>query len=64
MASKIIHAKLYDTSTATHLAHKGTLMEDDFKFETEDLYRKDNGEYFLYCEGGPMSKYAHRVSSS
>ena len=54
---RIIDGKKYDTDTARFVAsdedHRG-----DFRYWCEDLYCKRTGEYFLYGEGGPMSKYA------
>lgn len=56
---KIISGKVYDTSTAKELGSWSN-MEDyrDFSRFSETLYRKKTGEYFLYGEGGPMTKYA------
>lgn len=30
----------------------------DFRYVREELYMRQNGEFSLACEGGPMSKYA------
>lgn len=56
---KIINGKLYNTETAKELAFnaKGTNPRD-FKYTSEALFQKENGEYFIYGVGGPMSKYA------
>lgn len=56
---KIINGKSYDTETA-HLVG-GTdngLGYRDFGHLYEYLYRKRAGEYFLYGEGGAMTRYA------
>lgn len=56
---KIINGKVYDTSTAKLCAdtsNGGSYR--DFSHWSEELYRKKTGEYFLYGEGGPMTKYA------
>lgn len=56
---KIINGKVYDTDTAKELgswANGGTWR--DFSHMEERLYRKKTGEFFLYGEGGPMSRYA------
>lgn len=55
---KIINGKLYDTSTAEFIKlYENGYPENDFKYYSEALYRKDTGEYFLHGEGGPLSKY-------
>jgi hypothetical protein len=56
---KIINGKLYDTDTAKEMgswANAGGWR--DFSHIEEILYRKRTGEYFLFGEGGPMTKYA------
>ena len=56
---KIINGKLYDTDTARRLGNydNGGSWIDFGHFE-EMLYIKKTGEYFLYGEGGPMTRYA------
>ena len=54
---KIINGKKYDTETAKSLfvwCNNST----GFSHCREELYRKKTGEYFLYGEGGAMSKYS------
>lgn len=56
---KIINGKLYNTETAKELggwADYGSWR--DFQHIKETLYRKKTGEYFLFGEGGPATKYA------
>ena len=56
---KIIEGKLYDTETARMVgewANAGSWR--DFNHMEEQLYRKRTGEFFLYGEGGPATKYA------
>lgn len=56
---KIIGGKIYDTDTATRIdVMSNNRSYSDFSYFSETLYRKRTGEYFLYGEGGPMSKYA------
>lgn len=55
---KIIDGKKYDTETATFVADHCHSNPSDFRHYSEDLYRKRTGEYFLYGEGGPSSRYA------
>ena len=60
---KIINGKKYDTETAEQLAsYWNELSTRDFRHMTERLFRKKTGEYFLYGEGGPASKYAEHCS--
>ena len=62
---KIINSKRYDTEKA---AEVGCWSNDrnarDFGHCSETLYRKRTGEYFLYGEGGPMSKYRRAVDQN
>lgn len=59
---KIINNKRYDTDTAKYIADTGSLEQgigpSDFNFWSETLYQKRTGEFFLYGEGGPLSKYS------
>ena len=56
---KIINGRLYNTETAELIAsHDNGYFANDFHYCSEDLYRKKNGEFFLYGEGGGLSKYA------
>lgn len=58
----IINGKKYDTSTAEQLGnYTNSLSDSDFRNIDEDLYRKENGEFFLAGEGGPLTKYAQNV---
>lgn len=58
---KIINGKRYDTNTAQKMGAFYHLDRRDFHYFWETLYRKTTGEYFLYGEGGPASKYAETV---
>ena len=55
---KIINGKRYDTSTAKLCGSDSYSNPRDFHYWHEELYRKNTGEFFLYGEGGPMSRYA------
>lgn len=56
---KIIRGKRYDTDTARSVGEWENMIDvRDFAHCTETLYCKRNGEYFLHCVGGPMSRYA------
>jgi len=56
---KIINGRLYNTETAKELgSYWNELSKSDFRNLSEYLYKKKNGEYFLYGEGGAMTKYS------
>lgn len=62
---KIINGKVYDTETAKEIAswgNGGGWM--DFHHFEETLYRKKTGEFFLFGEGGAMTKYAKPVEQN
>lgn len=61
---KIINGKVYDTEKAHHLGFDGNGSRRDFGFWYEELYQKRTGEYFLYGEGGPASKYARSIGQN
>ena len=50
---------MYNTDTAKRLcsADNGSSCRD-FSHWEEELYQKKTGEFFLYGEGGPASKYS------
>ncbi len=55
---KIINGKRYDTDTATLMGSAGYRYPSDLGYWEEKLYRKKTGEFFLYGEGGALSKYS------
>lgn len=59
---KIINNKRYDTDKAMYIAEISSRDQgvgpSDFNFWSETLYQKRTGEYFLFGEGGPLSKYS------
>ena len=56
---KIINGKSYDTDTARELAeYWNGYGRSDFRWTIETLYIKKTGEYFLFGQGGPMTKYS------
>lgn len=61
---KIINGKLYDTETARELGVDSYANSGDFNHWAERLYQKRTGEFFLYGEGGPMTKYAVSVGQN
>ena len=54
---KIINGKKYDTDTAKFLLSRSNNCTG-FSRCYEELYIRKTGEYFLYGEGGAMSKYS------
>lgn len=61
---KVILGKLYDTETAEYIGSYQYSKPNDFEYEREVLYKKKTGEYFLYGEGGPKSKYVKVVGQN
>ena len=62
---KIINGKLYDTEKAKNVGSwSNNLSYRDFNNMSETLYLKRTGEFFLYGEGGPMTKYAESVGQN
>ncbi len=62
---KIINGKVYDTEKAKELgsyANYGSWR--DFNHFEEKLYKKKTGEFFLFGEGGPSTRYAERVGTN
>ena len=57
---KIINGKLYNTETAVKMATRDNgLYPSNFHYTKETLFLKKTGEFFLYGEGGPASKWAY-----
>lgn len=56
---KIINGKKYDTETAGLICSRDFSLEvGSFGYYSETLYKKKTGEFFLYGEGGALTKYA------
>ena len=60
---RIIKGKLYNTDTASRIGSCEFSNPGNFRYCFEELYRKNNGEFFLSGEGGPLSKYREQVGS-
>ena len=61
----IINGKMYNTETAKKLmTWDNGYGVSDLAYCEETLYRKKNGEYFLYGNGNAGSKYAKSIPSS
>lgn len=61
---RIINKKLYDTETARNIGAWDNGIYGSFESVSETLYRKKTGEFFLYGEGGPMTKYARSAGNN
>ena len=61
---KIIKGKVYNTDTATRICGNRYGNRRDFRFCEESLYVTKKGAYFLYGEGGPLSKYRTTVGQN
>jgi len=56
---RIINGKKYDTETAKEVGYwSNGHSYSDFSYCCERLYRKKTGEFFLFGEGGAMSRYS------
>ena len=57
---KVIKGRVYCTETAKYLGNwSNTANSRDFAWTSETLYRTKSGQYFLHCEGGPLSRYGY-----
>jgi hypothetical protein len=62
---KVIGGKLYDCDTATKVASATNgLRENDHKHCYESIYRTKNGNWFIYGEGGGLTKYRKPVGNA
>ena len=60
----IINGKVYDTDTAKHVGSYSYSYPSDLHYFSENLYCKKTGEFFLYGEGGPASKYCEYIAEN
>ncbi|MDK6688343.1 hypothetical protein QP246_02575 [Aerococcus urinae] len=62
---KVINGRRYDTTTAQEVANwDNGFNSGEFEWESETLYLKKTGEFFLHCQGGPYSSYAGSSGNS
>lgn len=61
---KLVYGRLYNTETAELIHDYQWGYPSDFKFIYEALYKTKKGNYFIYGEGGAMSKYCVKVESN
>lgn len=60
---KIINNKKYSTETGVLLATYVYGEGSSWQYVCEELYRSKKGTYFMYYEGGAMSKYSESVGN-
>jgi hypothetical protein len=62
---RVIDGLRYDTKTATKVeAWSNDLPSSDFGSCEETLYRTKNGRYFIYGDGGAMTRWATPVGNN
>lgn len=61
---KLIKGRRYDTDIAMEIGSYNYGNYGDLGHWSETLYRKRTGEFFIYGEGGPMSKYAKSLGQN
>lgn len=61
---KVINGRTYNTETSKEIGRFQQHSRNDFHFISETLYKNTKGAYFLFGEGGPMSKYSEQVESN
>jgi len=61
---RVLNGKVYDTEKATPLAEDKFGRPGNFNWWYEVLYRTVKGSYFLYGEGGAMTKYRCQIDSN
>lgn len=55
---KYINNRLYDTDTAFEIdTYENRYYDFDCRYIKETLYQKQNGEFFLFGQGGSWTKY-------
>lgn len=60
---KIVNSKVYDTDHAKMLGSWFmNAKEDPEKQIVRILYRKNDGEFFLYCDGATRDKFAGNIN--
>ena len=61
---KIINGRLYNTNTAKCVGYFSNDLEyNDINAFEEKLYRKKNGEFFLYGWGGANTEFAEKCGT-
>ena len=60
----VIKGRTYDTETAELIGYFENDITNNLFYVREELYKKRNGEYFLYVEGGAGTKYAKYLGNN
>ena len=59
---KVINGKMYNTETAKEVGYwNNGCPRNNFNWCSETLYKKKTGEFFIYGEGGALSKYSEAI---
>lgn len=61
---KVINGKRYNTDTAQLMGEHSYGYPGDFDYVSEELYRKQTGEFFIHGEGGAHTSYAVAVGQN
>ena len=61
---KVIEGKIYNTETDKQIAGGYYSNYGEFQYWCEELYRTDQGNWFLYGEGGEKFSYARTVEQN
>lgn len=62
---KIINGRTYNTETSKAIGSwDNGYSVTDFNYCEEILYKNTKGAYFIYGEGGPMSKYSKAIGNN
>ena len=61
---KVIKGRVYNTETAELVSYSENDITNNLFYVREELYKKRNGEYFLYAEGGAATKYAEYLGNN
>ena len=61
---KVIDGKLYNTETAKQVGGDSYFHFGEFQYWCEELFRTDQGNWFLYGEGGEKFSYARTVEQN
>ena len=61
---KIINGKCYDTETAKLVGSNSYSHFGEFQYWCEELYRTNQGNWFVYGEGGEKFSYARTVEQN
>ena len=61
---KVIGGKLFNTDAATSISTASYSNGGDFCHWFEELFLSPNGQFFLYGEGGPLSRYSVGIGNN